>query len=500
MKMSRLLDMKNMTKDKFIQMLSTLAGWIGVSTSGLALAAYAYLGTFSRLYADDFCMSGLVVRHGFWSAQWIQYSTWSNRYAGMLTLTVSDLLGPSFVRLWTVLTLLLWVLGLTYALIQVGRLLRVSLPKWMPFLFAEWVTFFTILLAPEVYQTIFWRIGIITYTLPLAFMMFLIGLMIHGHSRVVNGKKSIGWMVGTGLLAFFAGGFSETYLALQTSILLAILVLVLLARPKSAWQRTVGQLVAAALAGSLLSLLIVFMAPGNAVRQAAMPAPPGLLSLAKMSIVGAFLFIYASMKYNAFQWLLALLGSMLLVYSHSISVKDGVRWRPSLLISGLFVAPVVGYLAVTVIMTPAAYAQSSYPDGRVLINASFVLALVLIVEGCLLGTLLGQLHLWAEETPPLYLRCLAALLLLVVFLYPLYDAYKSYRLVPEYRADAVAWDERDAMIRAVVLNGERHVEAWQLDAPGRLADLQADSRKWPNSCIAIFYALDSIIAVPPSGE
>lgn len=487
----------NMAKDKFIPILPAWVGWVGVFTTGLALVAYAYLGTFSRYYADDFCMSGLVVRHGFWSGQWIQYSTWSNRFAGMFTLAVSDFLGPSFVRVWTALALLLWVIVLTYALGQISRLLRLVAPKWLLLLFAEWIIFSTILLAPEVYQTIFWRVGIITYTLPLVFLAVLAGLIAQGYLRAVNGKKVVGYAAGTGLLAFFAGGFSETYLALQTSTLVILLVIFLMRKPGEAFWRSANMPVLSAVAGSLLSLLIVLSAPGNAIRQAAMPVPPDLFSLAKMSVVGAFLFLYMTVKYSAFQWIMTLLGSLLVVYTCFTGViGNSIRLRPSYLIFGLFIVPIVSYFGLIVIMTPPAYAQSSYPDGRVLITAAFILSLMFIVEGSLLGLIFSQLHHWAQETPPPYLRLMSALLFLAVFLYPLYDGYKSFRLVPEYHAHAVAWDERDASIRQAMLNGENSIMAVSLVAPAGMSELRGDPRNWVNACMAMFYDVKSIIAAP----
>src|SRR5450756_1832449 len=100
-------------KHRPLIILSQSLGWLGASASGIALILYCYLGTFSRFYADDFCMSGYVVRLGFWQAQWFQYVTWSNRFTGMFLLSLSDLLGKSFIKWWTSLTIILWVIGLT---------------------------------------------------------------------------------------------------------------------------------------------------------------------------------------------------------------------------------------------------------------------------------------------------------------------------------------------------------------------------------------------------
>jgi hypothetical protein len=77
----------------WIKRLSGLVSGFGLITTTITLLSYAYLGTFARFYADDYCMSGLVVQRGFWQAQIDQYTGWSNRYAGMLVLSLSDSLG-----------------------------------------------------------------------------------------------------------------------------------------------------------------------------------------------------------------------------------------------------------------------------------------------------------------------------------------------------------------------------------------------------------------------
>jgi hypothetical protein len=481
---------------KSLQFLPSLLGWGGVATTGLALFLYACLGTFSRYYADDFCMSGFVVKYGFWPAQWIQYTTWSNRFAGMLTLTLSDFLGRFFIRLWPALTLLLWVLGLAWALNQAARLLRFSVPKWLPLLVAEWIVFISALLAPDLYQSLFWRVGAITYTLPLALLAGLCGLVIEAYLRAASGRRAWGWMVGAGLLAFFAGGFSETALALQTTLLAGSLLVILLYRPAGAWRGGAGWAVGAALIGSLVAMLAVLLAPGNAVRQAAMPAHPGLLALAKMDVISAFLFVYISMKSNAFQFLLAILGPLFIVYGCFAVARNTARLRPSPLVLGLFLAPLIGFLSIAAVMAPASYAQSAYPDGRVLIVASFALTLMLVAEGILMGTILSQLHQWAEDAMPAFLQALTALLALAILCYPLYDTYKSIRLIPAFQTSAQAWDARDARIRQARLDGESQIVAVSLEAPAGMSELQVDPANWVNVCMDMFYGMDSITATP----
>lgn len=480
-------------KHPLLIILSRFLGWLGASASGIALILYCYLGIFSRFYADDFCMSGYVVRLGFWQAQWFQYVTWSNRFTGMFLLSLSDLLGTSFIKWWTSLTIILWVIGLTWAMLKISKLFHMQMPKWMAVLITEWIILFSILLAPQVYQSLFWRIGLITYTVPLVLLSSLIGILIQGYLKLQEKKMATGWLVLVGITAFLGGGLSETYLALQISFLGLTLLMLLMVNNKEKLKFGLKP-IGSALIGSLLSMVIVLAAPGNAVRQAAISVHPAFLEFFKMVITNTFLFIYISMKNNAFQMSLAALAPMIFVYFGGIRMLPSMR--PSSIIFVALVSPIILFITLAAVMAPAAFAESSYPDGRVLMDASFLIVVFLVNEGFLFGLMLNQLHDLAGETVPLKLHFLSAVFILFIILYPLYDAYKSFRSIPEYQAYATAWDTRDARIKAATLMDLDQIVESSLDAPGQLADISTDPNNWVNNCVAQFYSLASISAVP----
>jgi hypothetical protein len=480
-----------------LKKLMPIVSAIGVLTTGLALLSYSILGFFSRYYADDYCMSGLVFQRGFWQAQVEQYTSWSNRYAGMLVLSLSELLGRSAIRVWTALVIFLLVASLAWTLAQFNRWLNLSLSRWLLVLLAELAVFFTILFSPQLYQSLFWRIGLITYTLPLVFLVFLIGLIIFWSVQTIPGQIPWKGVIACFLLAFFAGGFSETYITLQTSLFFfGFVVAAILARNPS--RRNWLSMMIAALGGSLLALAIVLAAPGNAVRQAAiaLPTTPVFLTIVKMVVTHAFLFMYRTLAANSLQTVLAVLTPLLLVYGF-YSGREIPRWRPSLLVLALLLVPATGFVTIAVVMTPAAYIQSSYPDGRVLVQAGFIMASMLMIMGVLTGVMLSLLHRWAEEPVPPYLQGLVALLAVILLLYPLYDARKNTALLPEYRARAVSWDARDAHIRAARQKGIFDIQEKGLNAPYELTEMKPDPADWVNICATWFYDIKSITAGTP---
>ncbi len=477
-------------KEKILKHLSSFVIIFGALTTGLALLSYAVLGFYSRYYADDYCMSGLVFQRGFWQAQIDQYTGWSNRFSGMFILSLSEIFGYSAIKVWTALVLVLLVAAFAWTLAQINRWLNLSFSRWFLVLLAELVAFFTILFAPQLYQSFFWRIGIITYTLPLIFLVLLTGLVIRFSTRAQSGRVHRAGIVACIAIAFFAGGFSETYLTVQISIALFGLFIVLFL-VKGAPRRNWLSMILAVLIGSLFSLVVVLASPGNAIRQAAMPPPPGILSWIKMILLHAFLFIYRALDANPFQFLLAVLIPSLLVYGYYAN-KSTSRRRPSLLFVMLFSAPVVGFALVSAVMAPAAYVQSSYPDDRVLVEAGFVLAVMLIFIGALMGFIFSQLQLWANEAIIPLLQGLVALLAIILLLYPLYAAQKNVALLPEFQSRAVSWDARDARIRTARQSGEFVVMVKGFNAPGNLVEFQVDSGDWVNQCASSFYDVSQI--------
>ena len=466
---------------------------LGGLTFGAALLVYAYLGTFSRYYADDYCLTSSFLSSGFWKSQVELYVGWSPRFTGTFLMNLSELLGRGMIRAWTALTIVLWAAVVARAFVEAARALRLPgrATTGLAVVLAAALVFFTVQEAPQQYQAVFWRVGIVTYTLPLVFLAALAGLILNRVRRSSAGG-SVWWGVALGaLLAFFAGGFSETYVTLQTGALALALIAVWLG-VKSQLRRNARLLVGAALAGSLLALVVVVAAPGNAVRLGTMPVRPHFVALLRMTVTNAFIFIYSSLKEFAFQNLVALLLAFAPGYGLYAGRDDLPGMRPSALLASLLLVPVLGLLLVLAVCAPSAYAESSYPEGRVLIEARFVLVALVLVEGLLLGLSLSQLHHWAGEPAPALLQAVMGVVFLCAALYPLYDARKTVATVPAYRARAAAWDAHDAAFSTSVRKGVLDINLYDprarsFDDFSGLLDISSDPKNWVNQCVAGYY-------------
>ena len=485
-------------KEKYPRYFLGLVLAIGTAILSIALSVYAYLGTFSRYYADDYCLSSTLSARDLLKTIIITYQTWSNKYAATFLMGFSELFGRSVIRFWTLLLLVLWVPALAWALLQASRLMRLNFSKWMAVILAEALIFFTMIESPNLFQTFFWRMTMIMYTLPLVFLALLAGLILNGIVKTRDGTLTrpglILGLIGCAGLAFFAGGLSETYITLQTGILgLAFLLALLLARGKI--RRTWLLWLGVSLIGTVIALVIVILSPGNAIRQASLPHPPGILKLMYSTAANALSFMYISLHDYSFQTVLVFLLAMLLAYVFVTSRTAPARPRPAGLVWALLLAPLVSYLSIAAICAPSAYAQSSYPEPHVLIEARFVMVLLLAVEGLIIGVGLGQVHVLSNEPPPFLLRILVTLVAIAMLFYPLYDARKAYAQVPDYRARATAWDARDAQIRAEKAQGLENIQVDEFTSLSGVSELQPDAGFWVNSCAAGFYGVKTIKAI-----
>jgi hypothetical protein len=467
---------------------------IGFAVFGLALLSYAYIGTFSRYYADDYCISGSVIANGFWKAQIASYTGWSDRFAATFFASLSDVFGPSAVRVWPGLIMLLLLLSLTWVLVETIRLFRLKFPGWAMLPVTAAILFLMVLGSPQRYQTIYWRMGLFTYTLPLVFFTCLMGLIFTLVRKTAESRRGgWAWMVVCAGLAFVAGGFSETNLTLQIGLLgLTVLGVWFLAKDgtKPKW---LSYLIAS-LIGSLLALIVMFAAPGNTVRQASMPAHPGAVKLVTLSLQYAWDFIRYSIKGLPLPTSVVLLYVSLLAWTLLgwFAVDRAFSVSISHLLSAAVVTLVIGYFLIVCTVVPSVYAESAYPEARALMVPYFVLVCMVAMIGCLIGWIVMRLIPWRGSI----VRWGAILALLLLSIYPLRAAWQIYLEVPAYRERAAMWDTRSVQIRLLHGQGHLNIEVPGIDSAYGLMDMNENPATWVNVCAAQYYGVDTITAIP----
>ena len=134
----------------------------------------------------------------------------------------------------------------------------------------------TVAISPKVSQSLFWGQAAACSIPSLILATVYPGLI------QKTPQKGYGYWLGF-ILAFTAGGFSETYVALQTSTFAVLLLAAITASRPGAINKTMAWYLTGFL-GSFTALIIVFVSPGNLVRQHLFPPPPGLMELLKITL------------------------------------------------------------------------------------------------------------------------------------------------------------------------------------------------------------------------
>src|SRR5947207_14004996 len=125
----------------------------------LPLAVYAWIGSFARYTADDFCWAGVLRTEGFFNAQVAWYTAYSPRYAFTFLVTLVELAGPAIVPALPALAIVLWVATLTWSLRQFDIRLA-SQPRGVSaFVLAELAALATLHTAPDLPQSLYWQAG-----------------------------------------------------------------------------------------------------------------------------------------------------------------------------------------------------------------------------------------------------------------------------------------------------------------------------------------------------
>jgi hypothetical protein len=356
--------------------------------------------------------------------------------------------------------------------------------------------FFSFTLTPELPQSLYWRSGMLPYLAPLIAQTFLAGLVI---SQTLAGRSSSRPLAGIFLLAFFAGGFSETATAVQLSALAGVLFALVVAR-RIGIQLPAQSLGPAwiAFAGTLLAASLLALSPSNQFRLATLEQTANVLRLLSMSISNAYLFLHAL----PFRYLLPISTLFLLstaiswqAFTESARTERFISWR------GLSVAAVSLTLLwaafIVAVMLPSAYAQSSYPVGRALIIAAFTSSSAITGLGVIVGAFAARFTP-GGRTP----RTVAvALAIGVMVVLPISASSAAWSELPRYTRWARFWDDRDREIRQAREKGTLEIDVMLLDRiVADVAALQPDPDYWYNNCAEWYYDLRRLSASLPGWD
>lgn len=458
----------------------------------VALGLYAYLGTFSRYTSDDYCLSAFFVQDAdFISTMTARYETSSSRYTNILFIGFADkVFGWYNPAILPALMLTLFVLGLFFLLNQIQNLLHLEWKRRLTFYLAALIAYFSLVQAPDLYETLYWRAGMTSHFAPIALLPFL-GAFVIRQIRLADERTPPAWVYAACfVIPFVIGGFSEPPITVSVSALV-LAILAVWRWVNIPARRSILLILASTLAGSAAALTVLALAPANSLRLG--NTESNLFQLIWNIFYSTFQFAIDQVQTLPLPVLFNIAIPALLFYvRYSGSSETASNKAQMRLVFSLLVILLIGYLLITASFAPSVYGQS-FPAERARFAGVVLFSCTLMAVGALMGILAAKSG-WMSFQSRL-LQTSAILLFVLLSLYPLRTAWRVAADVPVYQQRAAAWDERDAQIRAMKADGIQDLTIPFLSNDA-VQDL-GDRREFRlNRCASNLYGVNSILTLP----
>lgn len=465
--------------------------FLGIFTAFLGLALYAYLGVFSRYGSDDYCNTSFFLSGDLPGQMIDRYLHFTNRFSNILFIGVAEkIFGWYNVAILPALMIALFVLGTYLFLKKIKQVVALNMEPAMILFLSVLVVFFSILQAPDLYQTLYWRASMATHFAPLVFMLLLGTFLLHQIGSVQSNSRAIA----VGLICFIAfflvGGFSEPPAAVMITVLL-LTIFAIQIWDRSHSRRYVTALLLWSLAGVAIALILMAVSPSFSTYP--QKEYPSFFEFTRRVITYPFQFIVDTLQTLPLPTIMSVAIPTLLFFIKYVddSPVDSKTSRIKLGILMLIVL-LLSYLLIAASFAPSAYG-SSYPMGRARFAGRWIMTIALMLEGSLLGLWLTGVR--ATIVEPVRFRFWATLMLALLAMYPLRAAWRVFGEIPAYQQRAAAWDLRDTEIRALKAQGVQDLTVRFLS--GELVQDLGDQANFRlNRCAAVIYGVDSIVARP----
>ena len=468
----------------------------------VALLAHAYVGSFSRYMADDYCTSSILRSKGLIAAQKYWYMSWSGRYSFTLAVSTVELIGPRAVPLLPATALASWLAALAWAIRRWSWVLTGVQAAVVAPLLAALVIFSTLDGTLSVAESLYWQTGMLTYLAPLILATLYAGLVGYSLKGNSGGRARIPVLAAGATLTFIAGCFSEVYASSQAGALLLAITASWMWAPRSC-KRTALSLTACGFVGSALAIAVIVLAPGNAIRQAYFPPPPDLLTILTLSVFYALRGLAGFVIKSPFTPVLSLVLPAVLAFGLQPQAPewavDPALGRREL--AGLFVlSAVAGFILIVLCFAPGVYSMSTTLPPRARLIPAFVTVCVTVYWGYLAGVALRQTDQRAAKDSVLRGALASLVVVALLVLSPIASARRTLALAPRAREYASTLDRRDQEILDARQRGWTRLAVPLIYNPEGLAEIASDPNHWVNRCVAGYYGLDTIVASPAVDE
>ena len=463
---------------------------VGLVLALAGVGLFAYLGYFNRDWADDWCYNADFKNLGFFEtvAGYAYNVTYTpSRYSVTIFAGLLYGFGTLGTQLMSPLTVIFWVAGLAYLFYNLAGMAGHRLSKWLVVLVASVIVYFSIYLSPHIYQSLYWRTGMLTYTTPLVFLPWIFVFITEQSKR---DKPSPIMTTLIFVLALLGGGFSEASCTVLVSTLgLFVFIAGIGYRQKKAWAVKTFVPTLVALIGAGLAMALLVFAPTTQVRKERYGEPAGLIELILLLYQFTYAFFVQSIKDYQNVAIIAM------------SIFSGFLFFPSIKsekpLQILLLAALVGVVSVLLVvasLAPSAYVERGLPADRTIIIPRFIVVFGFVVAGWLTGLALREFY------TSKWLETLAVVLLLACYVFPLYSLKVTAEKIPVYAQRAQAWDAREDTILAAIVNGEERANVFAIDGlpVGGIRDFDPQGKTgfWITKCAQKYYGINLRVFFP----
>jgi len=435
----------------------------------------AYLGHFSRFMADDYCSAMIAQSQGIIGGTIHWYLHWTGRFSANLFDSFMGYLGPGITPYSAPVAITLWLLVVIFFIKQF-KPLAVAAPAGAVILLS------TLAAAPTIEQSVFWGQGMRSVIPPLVLVTGYAGLFLYRLGKKLP-QKTFPWLLVSACTAFISAGFSETCAVVQFSLLALAAVVVLY---KANVDKDLLLPIGFCLLGTLSGLVLTIAAPGNKVRQAFFPPPPGIDLIIKItgSSIKTFFEKYVLSGGNlpilaGLLLFFSVLGTGVLQYDKKSSTPD-----PDDIKTWFFLLPLATAALLFASFAPAAYGMSSAPPERTMIVPTFILVCALATWGHSGGQLLGK---FLSGNSMVSIVLVSTLFFSIGYLPQL--CLDITERIPVYREYATYWDTVDASLRHAKAAGLPHYSVPVIRNWAQVGNITPDSKDWINEAVSNYYGL-----------
>jgi hypothetical protein len=456
----------------------------------LPLLAHLYLGQFNRALADDFCFTAVVREQGIGGALDHWYNNWTGTYSSSF---FQSLIGLAHGWQWVPIVLItLWLLAAIWMAYQIATALQLKERGWVACITGILLVYAVNDGTVNVYQSLYWTSGAITYALPLILLTFNLGVIVLALRTSEGNQVPLPHLALSVGLCMVAGGFSPLFAVFQVAVMgLAFLGCLLFAAPT--WKRRGLVMFASATMFAFIALIILYIAPGNAIRRSRFTLEESYIKMAIKAFDGVMKFIPSATKLPPMSLVTAVVVGMMIGLNYRPLVVDQGRYQWLFVFFKLLITTIAGFMLIYISILVAVISINALPPPRGYLVPQTVLVLTIFAWGYIMG--MGLQGIFADRAGSILMLVGRLIVLVVLVLGSMSAVGRTLANVPRMQTFAEEWDERNAEIETIAsqdADADVVVEPFTFDFADLVGVVALRTDAARNTCDADYYGVKSL--------